>query len=665
MSFLFAAALSLTLLIVVPLVAHLLRRGRARATPFAATALVPPLEHVAKQRNRFQDRALLATRVCILLGLALLGAVPLVRCNRASFARQQGASVAAMLVLDDSASMRARLPGGASRFERAKRAALELLDQMQQGDKVGVVLAGKPARLLLLPGENAALLRAQLELTTESDRPTDLQSAIALAESTLDRAAQRDKQVLVLSDLAGDLPASLSSRVSALVPELTRPMNDCAVLSASRNGGQIAVELACSAGYPATERRLQLLRESTPKQPLSERTVSMHPGRELVVLDSRVDPSGLVVRLSGNDDNPHNDACPVVTGGSGMSVATYSDPTEGRGTTGGPPVLEQALRALDTAIGIRPLPAVPEDARDLAGLELLLLDNPPLLSAEARATITGFVQRGGIAVAFLGAAADDAQLGSLMLPFVEKRAVWERSTPPGLESKSLIELGASASSLTELSAKGRLLFDESHDANVVVKGRWSDERPFWIERPLGRGFVNTLGLPTSVEQSDFALRTGFVAILERMLQASKRQGRARVVTTGHAWRWPSEGSLRVEGPFGELTLEASARQDRAERVVVPTAVGRYHVEYEGQREERVALFPVEEVLESARAWPNDRTAKPDEAAGRFELSRPIVLALLMLAWLELALSSATLRGRLGSTWDWTKRKLQRIPSQAR
>lgn len=657
MSFLFAAALSITLLIAVPLLAHLLRRGRARPTPFAATALVPALEHVAKQRSRFQDRALLAVRVAMLLGLALLGAVPLVRCDRVSFARHQGASVAAMLVLDDSASMRSRLPSGTSRFAKAKGAALELLDQMQQGDTVGVVLAGKPARMLLLPGENADLLRAQLEQITESDRPTDLQTAIALAESTLDRAVQRDKQVLVLSDLAGDIPTSLSSRVSALVPELAQPINDCAIVSALQNGSQIAVELACSVGYPATERQLQLSRESNPKQRLTERTVSLHEGRELVVLDSRVDLSGAVVRLGGKDDNPHDDSCPVVTGGSGMSVATYSDPVEGRGTTGGAPVLEQALRALDTTLAIKPLPAVPEDARDLAGLDLLLLDNPPLLSAEARAAITDFVQRGGIAVAFLGAAADDAQLGSLMLPFVEKRAVWEHPTPSGLEPKSLIELGASAASLANLAAKGRLLFDESHDAKVVVKGRWTDERPFWIERPLGRGFVVTFGLPTSVEQSDFALRTGFVAILDRMLREGRRQGRARVTTAGHAWRWPSDGSLRVEGPSGELAVEASGHPDRTERVIVPASVGRYRVEYDGQREERVALFPAEEVLEPARAWPKDRITKPDEAAGRIELSRPIVLALLALAWLELALGSTTLRGALEPAWAWTKRRL--------
>lgn len=664
MTFLYTAALSLALFIVVPVVAHLMRRGRARATAFPATTLIPRLEHVARRRSRFEDRWLLVTRAAILLALALLGAVPLIRCDRTSLVRHQGASVAAILVIDDSASMRSRLPGGSSRFARAQRAAFELVDQMQEGDAIGIVLAGKPARLLLLPTANVSTLRAQLEQVTESDRSTDLQSAIALAESTLERAAQADKQITLLSDLAGDLPTPLSPRVSAAVPELARPIDDCAVLSAIRVGARISVELACSAHSVASERRLQLWRGAEQKRPVSEQAIQLRPGRAHVEFEDRSSDPTSVMRLTPGDDNPNDDVCPIVSGGSGIRIGTYSDPVDGRGTTGGPPVLEQALLALDATLGIKPLTTVPDDARDLSGLDVLFLDDPPLLSAESRATITEFVQRGGIAVGFLGAAADYAQLGSLVMPFIEKRAEWKANAPRGLDPKSLIDLGASASSLQELAPKGRLEFDESHDAKVVVKGRWLDQQPFWIERGLGRGLAVTFGLPTSVDQSDFALRTGFIAILERLLEQSKNLGRTRVVTAGYPWRWPPHGVLRVQGPSGDLPIEASSPPHRAERVVVPTLVGRYRIQFDGVSEDRVAWLPAEEVLESPRPWPVDPAKPSDQTAGRVDLSRPLVIALVLLAWTELALSSSTLARLLDAFRRWVERRLRQAPKRA-
>ena len=101
MSFAVAAALGVAALLVVPALAHLLRRGRARELAFPPAALVPNTRSTARQKRRLEDRLLLALRVLSVILLALLGATPLVQCQRVSLSRHAGASVALALVVDD------------------------------------------------------------------------------------------------------------------------------------------------------------------------------------------------------------------------------------------------------------------------------------------------------------------------------------------------------------------------------------------------------------------------------------------------------------------------------------------------------------------------------------------------------------------------------------
>lgn len=655
MSFVVTLALLIGLLTAVPILAHLLRRGRAKEVAFPPTRFVPTQEHVAKRRSRLEDRLLLTLRASIIVLLALIGATPLLRCDRAVLARHQGASVAVVIVLDDSASMRSRLRSGESRFARSKRVIGELVDQLHEGDSIGLVLAGRPARILLLPTTNPAILSQQLVALRESDRATDLAAAISLAESALDRQPHVDKRVIVLSDLASEVPR-LSRRVSLLLPELTEAVSDCGLVSAVRTRGKVTVDVVCSGAHPNVARNLQLVPANQPRRVLEEKSVSVHPGREVASFENVSDSEALTVKLSGNDGNPGDDSTPVIDGSVGPSIASYSDPVTGRGTTGGPPLLEQALLALNARLAIRPLSTVPEDERDLNGIQLLLLDDPPLLSAESRSAIVSFVEHGGAAVAFFGPGAGAAQLGSLLLPFVEQRATWEDTAPAGLDPATLPTLGSSAQSLSELAPRGRFCFDESHDPKVIVRGRWSDQKPFWIERPLGRGLVMTIGLPVSIAQSDLALRTGFVALLDQVLGTSARLGVARATDVGKFWRFPNIMPFHAEGPRGPLAEGEFAVTERNEREFVPSEVGRYRFTVGTKTEERVALLPAEEVEEPSRAWPASAAPEPDKAAGRLDLSRSLILSLIPLLALELAFRSAIVREFSRKGWQWLRRR---------
>ena len=167
MSFLFTAALASLLLVVGPLVAHLLRRGRAPVQQFPPARLVPAASSVARSMARLEDRALFLLRALLIATLALLGAVPFVRCSRLSLERQGGASVAFAIVLDDSLSMRASLPNGRTRFERAREGALALLASARPGDAIAIVLAGRPARAALAPTMDLKVAEGALRLPAE------------------------------------------------------------------------------------------------------------------------------------------------------------------------------------------------------------------------------------------------------------------------------------------------------------------------------------------------------------------------------------------------------------------------------------------------------------------------------------------------------------------
>src|SRR5690606_28247856 len=143
-------------------------------------------------------------RAAMILLLALLGATPFLSCSRLALDRSSGASVALAIVVDDSGSMRARLPSGERRFEKALAGAEELLDSTREGDAVAIVAAGSPARLLLAATTDLTLARETLNKLHPTDRDTDLAGATQLARSALERLPHADKRVVLLSDLAGD-----------------------------------------------------------------------------------------------------------------------------------------------------------------------------------------------------------------------------------------------------------------------------------------------------------------------------------------------------------------------------------------------------------------------------------------------------------------------------
>lgn len=654
MSFAFATAWLIALLVAGPLVAHLMRRGRAREVPFAATALVPRLEHAARHVSRIENPRLLAIRVILILSLALLGAAPLVRCEQPVLSRRAGGSVALALVLDDSASMRAQLADGKSRFETARKAALALLPQLRSDDTVAIVLGGSPARVVLLPTRSGRIVRRVLQGLAPSDRDTDMTAAVALARTTLSGIPTAQKRIVVLSDHT-DFAGTKPDEFWVPVPHLATPVADCGIVLVRRLHHGSQVDLACSRSSPAgRHRRLELFSELGRKEVVQSATFVQKPGMSTVViettsagaaLEKSLGNPPLSVRLLGGDGNPDNDSAPLCRGQLGLGVMVVGDPNTGRAPTGGPSLVEQALAALDNELSIRPLAAIPTDTTALDETDLLLLDDPQPLPPAARALIEAFAARGGIAVAFLGPHAGSQQLVSLLSPFVEGRTIWQAHAPAGLAPESLTWLGASRDSLASLGSRGRALFDDAVNSQSQVLGRWTDGRVWLMERPLSNGKVNAVGLPLGLGWSELSLRPGFLALLSHFVDQSKQRGRSRGVVAGHPWRFFGEDAIAVVGPNGPLELvESRDAAGHLQRTAIPSEVGRYRVTTAGRTEERFVVLSAEELLDTA----GNVTTAPAPSGSRAEthatdLSRFAAMVLLAVALLEL-LTSALGRG---------------------
>jgi len=641
-SFLVAAALAVGLLVALPLAAHFLRRGRAAPLPFPPAALVKATQTSARRERRLEDRALFGLRALSILVLALLGATPLVRCSRLSLARGAGGSLGVAIVLDDSLSMRAVAPGKASRFERAEGAAARLLDSAREGDSVAIILAGAPARVALAATTDLALARHTLAELRPSDRGTDLPAAVALARASFGASGRRQRRLVVLSDFAATPLAAGEPPVWAPLPELAEPLPDCGITSAELHGKGVSVRLACSSAEAARGRKVEL------KAPGSSATAALEArgGVQSVNLSAGgASASALGVRLLGGDAIAEDDAAPVAPDTLGLRVSVLADETQSGAATGGAPLVEQVVSALEQSVTLRPLTVVPDQAADLAQDALLILDDPAGLGPEARAALGTFAEQGGMAVALLGPRAEARRIGATLEPFALGPLRWERApTARGADVASLGWLGAEAQSLADLKPEGRTWLDVGRAPGSRVTATWSDGAPLVVERDLGRGLVVTVTLPSSVAVSDLALRPGFVALLDHWLETARRRRGLSQSVAGTSWTFGTERPT-VVGPEGPLRLVELPDRGRS---ATPVLHGSYRLTTErGEELRTVTLDPGEITQEPV---PPPKNASPQANAASAELldaSSEVAWALLALLGLELALRAWRVDARPG------------------
>ena len=638
MSFLYLAALGIGLLAAAPFIAHLLQRRRAEERDFPPARLVPASPPVARKRRKVDDRALYGVRTASVLALALLGATPFFRCSSLAIGRQGGASIALALVLDDSLSMSAR-SGSSTRWERAKSAALDLVSGAREGDAIGVVLAGSPPRIALATTTDLGAARSVIAGLVPSHRATDLESALELARSLVHGLPQNDRRVVLLSDLADGHPEAAPLDSTGELP-LWVPLSDqfasaanCGLVRADRQRDHVTVRVGCSPPEQAKGRTLELLAR--------DKVVASAPlPSELALGDLALDvqdaPGELVARLNAGDAIAADDSAPVLTVSADLAVAVIADPANAKLVTGGAPPVEQAVEALELGLRVRPLPAVPDHLDDLTAFAGLIIEDPPGFTPEARRSLANWLERGGVALLALGPHAAMAPLGASFEPFVAGAISWGPSPVPGIDEHDALPFGAAAGGLLDVRPRGRATLDPSAlGGSSSVAARWKDGAPWLVERPLGRGFVYVLTLPTSAEMSDLGLRPAFLQLLETFADAARARNGAHRTPVGESWSFEGATSLEVTGPSG---VQLHTADDDGRKAVVPDLLGRYEIKVDRDTLVRVAA-PVERELDlrPRGAVAGTRASSLGDTRAKVDLSPYVAGVLLLLFVAELGL----------------------------
>jgi hypothetical protein len=241
---------------------------------------------------------------------------------------------------------------------------------------------------------------------------------------------------------------------------------------------------------------------------------------------------------------------------------------------------------------------IPDDAKAFEKYAGFIIDDPPGLTPESRGALDAWLRAGGVALALLGPEVEAAQLGASFEPFAHGALAWEKGAPGGMRKSELAFLGSAGNSLEDVAPRGRVRLQGATLPGTDVVVHWSDGVPWMLERAVGRGRVWTLGLPSSVAESDLALRPGFMALLDALVHKARQSSGQRVSSAGTAWHFEDQ-KARVVGPEGPLVAEPTAQagdQEPSGTVFTPDLLGRYQVTESRGAHERIVTVQEREIL---------------------------------------------------------------------
>lgn len=303
--------LGLTLLI--PVIAmYLLKRRREEvqvSSVYLWERVVQDIEANAPWQ-RLRRNLLLLLQLLFLL-LAVFGlAQPFLK-------RAGAAGQSVIIVLDSSISMGARdMPQG-TRLDAARAEALRLMEGLPDNGRITVIRGGDGADILAANSDDRVAVRAALDAVEPLARDSDLGPALTLAAAAA--ARQPDSEIVVLSDGAVQLPATLAvERPLRYVPlgsEATNQAISALNLSRSATGYELFVQVTNYARADST-RRLVVEIDGVPFTasdlaiPAGQQTSKIFPVE-------RSDAFRVEARLEGNDKLVGDDVAWTVPGPAG------------------------------------------------------------------------------------------------------------------------------------------------------------------------------------------------------------------------------------------------------------------------------------------------------------------------------------------------------------
>lgn len=273
----------------IPIALHFFFRSRYRTVPWAAMKFLLTSIEQTSRRLRFQELLLLITRVAVLLLLALALARP------SSFARIGGAGDAAdvVLLIDTSGSMDAK-EGNGTRLDRAKSAAISVIDHLPPHSTVQIIACADRAEDRG-PAQPANLDQAR-EIVNDlqgTQLASDLTPGLRLAVAALSRGTSPNRELYVFSDMQ-----SLAwERQAAPLAEQWRLARDLAEITLVRCGTTMPrnaaiVGIVPQTGVPRAGERVgfAVLVRNTGAEPLRDLKVTLTPDANPEARESQLLP---------------------------------------------------------------------------------------------------------------------------------------------------------------------------------------------------------------------------------------------------------------------------------------------------------------------------------------------------------------------------------------
>ncbi len=180
-----------------PIIIHLLAKKQIKRVVWAAMRFLKVTVDRNKRKMNIEDILLLILRCLILALLAFALARPSLR--EGGFGGF-GGDEAAILLVDNSGSMSAT-DGAVSRFEKAQKAAGQILDGLPAGSRVAVWLVSDTVRESVSePARDLALARKSIREAKRTDQGTEWQPALRRAVEMLKKQPGVHKRIYAVTD---------------------------------------------------------------------------------------------------------------------------------------------------------------------------------------------------------------------------------------------------------------------------------------------------------------------------------------------------------------------------------------------------------------------------------------------------------------------------------
>ncbi len=194
MEFINAGLFGLAALAVVPILIHLLHRPRPKDQPFPSVMFLKKCARKSRAWASLKNLLLMALRAAAVILIVFAVARP--RLAGAAQVRDQG--VVAAIVLDDSFRLDYR-EAGLSRFEDARRRALDVLATLPSGAECSLALSSGESTPL---SADLSAVRAEVLRAKPSDLAVPVLPAVVEGARSMENVKNKRREIHVFTDLA-------------------------------------------------------------------------------------------------------------------------------------------------------------------------------------------------------------------------------------------------------------------------------------------------------------------------------------------------------------------------------------------------------------------------------------------------------------------------------